>query len=75
MDRLTEFEKTILELTRQHIRNENELINRLKDPKLKPLNEKTLQAWVSDDHRPLSSTFWASSSMRSFSAISLSFLS
>ena len=49
MDRLTESEETILERTRKHIRNEKELINRLENPKLKPLNEKTLQAWVSEN--------------------------
>ena len=47
MDKLTELERNLLELTRKHIQNEKELSARLEGSKLEPINLKTKKEWVS----------------------------
>jgi hypothetical protein len=47
MDKLTEHEKSLLELTREHIRNEKQLIKRLEGSKLEPINLRTTRGWFS----------------------------
>ena len=49
MDKLTDLERELLELTRVHIQNEKELIDRFERSKLKPINLKTKKEWVSEN--------------------------
>ena len=47
MDKLSQLEIELLELTRKHIQNEKELIARFEESKLEPINLKTKKQWVS----------------------------
>lgn len=49
MNKLTNLERELLELTREHIQNEKKLIVLFERSKLEPLNLKTKKEWVSDN--------------------------